>query len=69
MMFDTMGKRMRTERKVYLLLNKPKDYVTTTDDPRERKTVMMLVEGACPERIYPVGRLDRHTTGVLAFHQ
>ena len=59
------GKRMRTERKVYLLLNKPKDYVTTTDDPKERKTVMMLVEGACPERIYPVGRLDRQTTGVL----
>ncbi len=61
------GKRMQTERKVYLLLNKPKDYVTTTDDPRERKTVMMLVEGACPERIYPVGRLDRQTTGVLLF--
>ncbi len=61
------GKRMRTERKVYLLLNKPKDYVTTTDDPKERKTVMMLVEGACPERIYPVGRLDRQTTGVLLF--
>lgn len=61
------GKRMKTERKVYLLLNKPKDYVTTTDDPKERKTVMMLVEGACPERVYPVGRLDRQTTGVLLF--
>ena len=61
------GKRMKTERKVYLLLNKPKDYVTTTDDPKERKTVMMLIQGACPERIYPVGRLDRQTTGVLLF--
>ncbi len=61
------GKRMKTERKVYLLLNKPKDYVTTTDDPKERKTVMMLIEKACSERIYPVGRLDRQTTGVLLF--
>lgn len=61
------GKRMKTERKVYLLLNKPKDYVTTTDDPKERKTVMMLIDGACPERVYPVGRLDRQTTGVLLF--
>ena len=61
------GKRMKTERKVYLLLNKPKDYVTTTDDPKERKTVMMLIDGACPERIYPVGRLDRQTTGLLLF--
>lgn len=61
------GKRMKTERKVYLVLNKPKDYVTTTDDPKERKTVMMLIEGACPERLYPVGRLDRQTTGVLLF--
>jgi 23S rRNA pseudouridine2605 synthase len=61
------GKRMRNERKVYLLLNKPKDYVTTTDDPRERKTVMLLIRGACKERIYPVGRLDRQTTGVLLF--
>jgi 23S rRNA pseudouridine2605 synthase len=58
---------MRNERKVYLLLNKPKDYVTTTDDPKERKTVMLLVAQACSERIYPVGRLDRHTTGVLLF--
>jgi 23S rRNA pseudouridine2605 synthase len=61
------GERMRNERKVYLLLNKPKDYVTTTDDPKERKTVMLLVAQACSERIYPVGRLDRHTTGVLLF--
>ena len=55
------------ERKVYVLLNKPKDYVTTSDDPQNRKTVMDLVKNACPERIYPVGRLDRNTTGVLLF--
>ena len=53
------------EKKVYVLLNKPKDYVTTSDDPQQRKTVMDLVRDACPERIYPVGRLDRNTTGVL----
>ena len=53
------------EKKVYVLLNKPKDYVTTSDDPQNRKTVMDLVKGACRERIYPVGRLDRNTTGVL----
>lgn len=53
------------EKKVYVLLNKPKDYVTTSDDPQNRKTVMDLVSGACRERIYPVGRLDRNTTGVL----
>ncbi len=53
------------EKKVYVLLNKPKDYVTTSDDPQNRKTVMELVKGACRERIYPVGRLDRNTTGVL----
>ena len=53
------------ERKTYILLNKPKDCVTTSDDPQERKTVMDLVKGACKERIYPVGRLDRNTTGVL----
>ncbi len=53
------------ERKVYVLLNKPKDCVTTLDDPQERKTVMELVKEACKERIYPVGRLDRNTTGVL----
>ncbi len=53
------------EKKVYILLNKPKGYVTTSDDPQKRKTVMDLVRNACPERIYPVGRLDRNTTGVL----
>ena len=53
------------ERKVYVLLNKPKDCVTTSDDPQARLTVMDLVKGACAERIYPVGRLDRNTTGVL----
>ena len=53
------------ERKIYILLNKPKDTVTTSDDPQARRTVMDLVKGACPERIYPVGRLDRNTTGVL----
>ena len=53
------------ERKVYVLLNKPKDCVTTSDDPQERKTVMDCVKEACRERIYPVGRLDRNTTGVL----
>ena len=53
------------ERKIYILLNKPKDTVTTSDDPQARRTVMDLVKNACPERIYPVGRLDRNTTGVL----
>ena len=61
------GEKLRTENKVYLVLNKPKDYVTTTDDPKERKTVMLLIKEACSERIYPVGRLDRNTTGVLLF--
>ena len=56
---------VRRERKVYILLNKPKNTVTTTDDPQERKTVIDIVRNACPERIYPVGRLDRNTTGVL----
>lgn len=55
------------EKKVYVLLNKPKDYVTTSEDPQQRKTVMELVKNACRERIYPVGRLDRNTTGVLLF--
>ena len=55
------------EKKVYVILNKPKDYVTTSDDPQQRKTVMELVKDACRERIYPVGRLDRNTTGVLLF--
>ena len=53
------------EKKVYVLLNKPKDFVTTSDDPQQRRTVMDLVKTACKERIYPVGRLDRNTTGVL----
>ena len=56
---------VRRERKVYILLNKPKNTVTTTDDPQERHTVIDIVRNACPERIYPVGRLDRNTTGVL----
>ncbi|MBQ8101134.1 MAG: rRNA pseudouridine synthase [Paludibacteraceae bacterium] len=56
---------IRRERKVYLLLNKPKNTVTTTDDPQERHTVLDIVRNACAERIYPVGRLDRNTTGVL----
>jgi 23S rRNA pseudouridine2605 synthase len=53
------------EKKCYIMLNKPKDCVTTSDDPNGRLTVMDLVKGACKERIYPVGRLDRNTTGVL----
>jgi len=56
---------VKRERKVYILLNKPKNCVTTTDDPEERRTVMDIVKNACSERIYPVGRLDRNTTGVL----
>lgn len=56
---------VRRERKVYILLNKPKNTVTTTDDPQERNTVIDIVRNACSERIYPVGRLDRNTTGVL----
>ena len=56
---------VKLEDKIYILLNKPKDFVTTSDDPQDRKTVMDLVKGACPERIYPIGRLDRNTTGVL----
>ena len=59
------GESLKRERNVYVLLNKPKDYITTTDDPQERKTVMSLVEKASRERIYPVGRLDRNTTGLL----
>ncbi len=61
------GRRLIAEKKIYLLLNKPKDFVTTTDDPHAEKTVMDLVKDACPERIYPVGRLDRNTTGLLLF--
>jgi 23S rRNA pseudouridine2605 synthase len=59
------NERLNNVRKVYILLNKPKDYITTSDDPQERKTVIDLVRGACPERVYPVGRLDRNTTGLL----
>lgn len=58
---------VHTERKIYLILNKPKDYVTTVEDTHDRKIVMDLVKNACSERIYPVGRLDRNTTGVLLF--
>ncbi|MDF3078142.1 MAG: pseudouridine synthase [Sphingobacteriaceae bacterium] len=59
------GETLKREKMVYVLLNKPKDYITTTDDPHERRTVMQLVEKASRERIYPVGRLDRNTTGLL----
>jgi 23S rRNA pseudouridine2605 synthase len=61
------GKSLRAEKLQYVLLNKPKDYITTMDDPQNRKTVMKLVGNACPERIFPVGRLDRQTTGLLLF--
>ena len=61
------GRRLNAEKKVYLLLNKPKDFVTTTEDPHADRTVMDLVKDACEERIYPVGRLDKSTTGVLLF--
>ncbi|HHU57746.1 MAG TPA: rRNA pseudouridine synthase [Bacteroidales bacterium] len=59
------GKKLNPEAKVYILINKPKDMVTTTSDPEGRRTVLDLIEGACEERVYPVGRLDRNTTGVL----
>ncbi len=59
------GEQVNPEKKVYLLLNKPKDYITTVDDPHAEKTVLDIVGQACKERIYPVGRLDRSTTGVL----
>lgn len=61
------GETLKRERKIYLLLNKPKDYITTMDDPQARRTVMELVKDACRERLYPVGRLDRNTTGLLLF--
>lgn len=61
------GETLHSERKRYFLLNKPKGFITTVDDPQERETVMMLIDGACSERIYPVGRLDRNTTGLLLF--
>ncbi|CAN5176417.1 pseudouridine synthase [soil metagenome] len=59
------GKRLKAEKPVYILLNKPKGFITTTDDPQERNTVMHLIAGACKERVYPVGRLDRNTSGLL----
>ncbi|MDZ7899938.1 MAG: pseudouridine synthase [Arcicella sp.] len=59
------NKKLSREKMVYVLVNKPKDFITTTEDPEERKTVMDLVKNACEERIYPVGRLDRNTTGLL----
>lgn len=62
---EVNGREVKPERKVYILLNKPRNCVTTTDDPQERLTVTHLVRNACKERIYPVGRLDRNTTGVL----
>ena len=61
------GETINAEKKRYVLLNKPKGFITTMDDPRGRKTVMSLVKKACRERIYPVGRLDRETTGLLLF--
>ena len=61
------GQTLKKERLVYLILNKPKDYITTADDPQQRRTVLELIQGACKERVYPVGRLDRATTGLLMF--
>src|SRR5690606_32524706 len=59
------GRKINPEKLVYVLLNKPKDFITTTEDPQERRTVMQLVDNAADQRIYPVGRLDRNTTGLL----
>lgn len=59
------GKRLKAEKPVYILLNKPKGFITTTDDPQERNTVMHIIANACKQRVYPVGRLDRNTTGLL----
>ncbi len=59
------GKGLDPERKVYILLNKPKDYITTVEDPHAKRTVMDLIQGACEQRVYPVGRLDRNSTGLL----
>jgi 23S rRNA pseudouridine2605 synthase len=61
------GQTLKKEKMIYLVLNKPKDYITTIDDPQKRRTVLELVQNACKERIYPVGRLDRSTTGLLMF--
>jgi len=59
------GERLMGEEKVYIVMNKPKDFVTTTDDPHAEKTVMDLITEKCEQRVYPVGRLDKSTTGVL----
>jgi len=59
------GKKLAAEKKVYILLNKPKGYVTTVEDPHAERTVLDLIGNSCPERVYPVGRLDKETTGVL----
>jgi len=59
------NKKLSAEKKVYILMNKPKDYVTTVEDPHAEKTVLDLIGEECPERVYPVGRLDKATTGVL----
>ncbi len=61
------GKKLKGEKNVYIVMNKPKNYITTIKDPQNRKTVMDLFNGMIKERIYPVGRLDRNTTGVLLF--
>jgi 23S rRNA pseudouridine2605 synthase len=61
------GDTLKREKLQYILLNKPKGFITTSDDPQDRKIVMSLVENACTERIYPVGRLDRNTLGLLLF--
>lgn len=61
------GKKLKSETHQYVLLNKPRGFVTTTKDPHAKRTVMELVEKACAERIYPVGRLDKETTGLLLF--
>ena len=61
------GQTLKSEKFRYILLNKPKDFITTADDPEDRKTVMNLIKDACRERVYPVGRLDRNTTGLLLF--
>jgi 23S rRNA pseudouridine2605 synthase len=61
------NQELKTHKCIYILLNKPKDYITTTKDPEGRKTVLQLIKNACQERVYPVGRLDRNTTGLLLF--
>ncbi len=64
---EVNGKEISVSDKVYILLNKPKDYITTTNDPQDRKTVMDLITEVDSDRVYPVGRLDRNTTGILIF--